>query len=131
MKRGIEIRAQDIRPRFGLHAQKQIVFGDAGIVHENVDRLLLDEHSDALANIVSGNVELYAARVMSGADDLVRDLIDALDASCRAEHVRAAVRESSRDGFADPARCASDERGLAAEINAHAQTSRSTLCRKH
>ena len=110
MKRGVEIRSEDVRPGLRLHSEKQIILGHSGIVDEDVDRLLLQERFDPLTNIARGDVELHARCAVTGAGDLGCNLLDALHASGSAKNVSATIGETPRDRFADSTRGAGDER---------------------
>jgi hypothetical protein len=108
-----QIDAQDLVPVVDRHAQNRPVHGDAGVVDEDVEPSVLLDHlaDDASAVVRIADVAPVNARAGAAVPDRVAELLGAREIRrVPSGDRRAAPRQSARDGGADAARTACDQR---------------------
>ncbi len=114
-ERAAEIQVDDRVPVLGAHAHEQVVAGDAGVVHEDLETAAAEFECgfhDVLGLAVDGDVPLDKRRLTPALLDKTLGLRGGLSVSLVVDGDAGAVAcEPDRGGAPDPAARAGDERG--------------------
>src|SRR2546425_809876 len=126
-----QIQIEDGIPLLGAHPQQEVVPGDAGVVHQDVEPTAAERQrgpNDVIGLTIERDVTLDKGRLAPGTLDESLGLFGSGGVALEVDrNVRAFAREAYGCGAPDPATAPGDERGPTLELHCGAEISRAAM----